>query len=145
MLIIQLKKFFNVIEKVNINTLQFHGDETPEFCQQFNKPYIKALRIKKDIKLQYLLQQYQKSCGILLDSYTKDNYGGTGKTFDWNLIDDKITKPIILAGGISSANVLEAVQKIKPYAIDISSGVEKKYGIKDKDKIYNIITIIEKK
>lgn len=129
----------DVINRVKIDLLQFHGDESPEFCAQFPRPYIKALRVnperdsKNDIVQRAL--RYQSSRGILLDAYVKGVPGGTGQTFDWSLIpaDDPAIAdlPIILAGGLTPDNVHLAARKPGIWALDVSGGVERSKGIKD--------------
>jgi phosphoribosylanthranilate isomerase len=117
-----------------LDILQFHGDETPAYCEQFNKPYMKAIRMKQDVNLQSLCEQYSAASALLVDSYQPGVPGGTGTTFDWSLIG-QIEKPVILAGGLSADNVAKAIKQVKPYAVDVSGGVEQAKGIKDNDKI----------
>ncbi|MDT8372182.1 MAG: phosphoribosylanthranilate isomerase, partial [Gammaproteobacteria bacterium] len=113
---------------------QFHGDESPEYCQQFNKPYIKAIRMKDQIDLTAMAKNYASASALLLDSYQFGVPGGTGLTFDWSMITD-VTKPIILAGGLTVENVAMAIEQVQPYAVDVSGGVELAKGIKDNQKI----------
>jgi len=120
-----------VLNNVNIDTLQFHGSESPSDCSQFQMPFIKAIRMNKETNLLMQAEEYSDATGLLLDSFEEDSFGGTGKTFDWSLIKDKINLPIILAGGLNKDNVIKAIKMTQPYAIDISSGVESKKGIKD--------------
>jgi len=117
-----------------IGTLQFHGDETPEYCEQFKRPYMKALRMHDDIDLKAEVLRYSSATAILLDSYQPGVPGGTGQVFDWSLIK-QINKPLILAGGLNVDNVAEAIEQVKPYAVDVSGGVEQAKGIKDNKKI----------
>lgn len=124
-----------VISQVKLDLLQFHGDETPEECAQFNHPFIKAIRVKPDTNLVQYAEDFVAARGLLLDAYTEGLPGGTGHTFDWNLIPEQLTKPVILAGGLNVANVAKAILKVKPYAVDISGGVEISKGIKDSVKI----------
>ena len=118
-----------------VSLLQFHGNETPEFCSQFSLPYIKAVRVKKGTDLLKYAARYSSSSGLLLDSYMEGNPGGTGCTFDWNLIPKKMSLPLILSGGLHAKNVNKAIMVAKPWAVDVSSGVELAKGIKDADKI----------
>lgn len=121
---------------VKLNLLQFHGDETPEFCNQFSQPYIKAIRVKQDTDLLQCAERYNTAKGLLLDTYTTDMLGGTGHAFDWNLIPQHLPMPLILSGGLNSSNVTMAIQQIQPWAVDVSSGVEVSKGIKDEEKIF---------
>lgn len=124
-----------VISQVKINLLQFHGDETPEACNQFSLPFIKAIRVKPDTNLIQCAIDFSAAKALLLDTYTEGLMGGTGHVFDWDLIPKQIAKPVILAGGLTADNVAQAIQKVQPYAVDVSGGVEMSKGIKDTDKI----------
>ena len=119
-----------------LSLLQFHGDETPEFCDQFSLPYIKAVRVKEGTDLLQYAQRYRNARGLLLDAYSADMPGGTGHTFDWELIPRNLSLPLILSGGLNSNNVALAIQQAKPWAVDVSSGVESAKGIKDERKIF---------
>lgn len=119
-----------------LSLLQFHGDETPEFCDQFSLPYIKAVRVKEGTDLLQYAERYRNSRGLLLDAYSADMPGGTGHTFDWELIPRNLSMPLILSGGLNSNNVALAIQQAKPWAVDVSSGVESAKGIKDERKIF---------
>ena len=123
-----------------LNLLQFHGDELPEFCSQFPLPYIKAVRIRSGIDLLQYAVQYSSSNGLLLDSYVEGVPGGTGRTFEWSLIPENLSLPLILSGGLHPENVCAAIRKAKPWAVDVSSGVEITKGIKDADKIAAFMT-----
>jgi phosphoribosylanthranilate isomerase len=123
-----------------LNLLQFHGDELPEFCSQFPLPYIKAVRIRSGIDLLQYAAQYSSSNGLLLDSYVEGVPGGTGRTFEWSLIPENLSLPLILSGGLHPENVCAAIRKAKPWAVDVSSGVEITKGIKDADKIAAFMT-----
>lgn len=114
--------------------LQFHGDETALYCEQFGKPYLKAIRMQENTNLFDIANEYHSATAILLDSYQVGIPGGTGHVFDWSLIET-INKPLILAGGLSSDNVARAITQVQPYAVDVSGGVERAKGIKDKQKI----------
>lgn len=119
-----------------LSLLQFHGNETPEFCAQFSLPYIKAVRVKQDTDLLQYAKRYHNASGLLLDTYTVEMPGGTGHTFDWELIPRNLSLPLILSGGLNSDNVASAIQQTKPWAVDVSSGVEASRGIKDEKKIF---------
>ena len=124
-----------VISQVEINLLQFHGDETPKACNQFSLPFIKAIRVKPDTNLIQCAIDFSAAKALLLDTYTEGLMGGTGHVFDWDLIPKQMAKPVILAGGLTADNVAQAIQKVQPYAVDVSGGVEMSKGIKDTDKI----------
>jgi phosphoribosylanthranilate isomerase len=128
-----------ITELTQIDLLQFHGDETAEFCQGFNKAWIKALRVRNAEQLQADLQQFTQARAILLDSYRPGVPGGTGETFNWELIPQDSPRPIILAGGLTPENVGTAVHQVQPYGIDVSGGVEASKGIKDPVKIHAFI------
>ena len=118
-----------------LSLLQFHGDESPEFCDQFSLPYIKALRVREGVDLLQYEDRYSSARGLLLDTYTEGMPGGTGDTFNWDLIPQGLTAPLILSGGLHPGNVTLAIKKVKPWAVDVSSGVESAKGIKDAEKI----------
>jgi len=124
------------VKVAKINLLQFHGDESPEFCNQFSQPYIKAIRVKQDTDLLQYVEWYSTAKGLLLDTYTVDTPGGTGHVFDWRLIPQHLPMPLILSGGLNSNNVAMAIKQIQPWAVDVSSGVEASKGIKDEKKIF---------
>lgn len=118
-----------------LNLLQFHGEETPEFCNQFKLPYIKALRVRREMNLLQYAELYQNAKGLLLDAYTAGMPGGTGQVFDWSLIPTDFPLPLVLSGGLNSDNVVNAIRQVRPWAVDVSSGVEAAKGIKDVNKI----------
>jgi len=120
---------------VGLNLIQFHGDEDPVFCSQFLLPYIKAARVKNKSDLLQYASQYSNSNGLLLDSYVEGVPGGTGCTFKWDLIPKKLPLPLILSGGLNAENICVAMKEVKPWAVDVSSGVEITKGIKDAGKI----------
>ncbi|MCB1756684.1 MAG: phosphoribosylanthranilate isomerase [Gammaproteobacteria bacterium] len=123
---------WSVLEELPQLLPQFHGDEPPEFCEQFSRPYIKAFGMGQDQTPQVsLINDYQQAAAILLDANVPGEMGGTGHSFDWSRIPDGINKPLILAGGLNCANVVPAIQQVRPYAVDVSSGVESERGIKD--------------
>ena len=124
-----------VLAQVRIDIAQFHGDETAADCERIKLPYFKAIRVKSDTNLLQCALDFSSANALLLDTYSEAAYGGTGHVFDWDLIPKNMTKPVILAGGLIAENVSLAIQKIKPYAVDISGGVEVSKGIKDADKI----------
>ena len=128
-----------VLENVSLDILQFHGDEQPEQCSCFPRPFIKAIRMQDNVDLKAMADKYSAAAALLLDSYVKDIYGGTGTTFDWSGIPDDIAKPLILAGGLDAGNVADAVKQVRPYGVDVSGGVELEKGIKDAGKIEQFI------
>jgi len=128
-----------VLCEVPLDTLQFHGDETPLECQQYGLPFMKALRVNEQTNIPKLAQDYHQASGLLLDAYNSTTYGGTGESFDWSLAKVGIDLPIILAGGLNPETVGKAIQQVNPYAVDVSSGVESSKGIKDIQKIQQFI------
>ena len=124
-----------VLEAVPIDIVQFHGNETANECEQAGRPYIKAIRMAPEVDLHAEAERYANASALLLDAYTTDAVGGTGLAFDWARIPRNLSRPIILAGGLSSANVAAAIKVVGPYAVDVSSGVERSKGIKDPDKM----------
>ncbi len=127
-----------VLKHVSLDLLQFHGEESPDFCAQFGKPYIKAIRVKSGIDLLQCAARFHTAQGLLLDAHVEGIEGGTGKTFDWTLIPT-LPLPVILSGGLQPGNVASAIQQVRPYAVDVSSGVEITKGIKDAAKIATFI------
>ncbi|AKF52399.1 MULTISPECIES: phosphoribosylanthranilate isomerase [Pseudomonas] len=130
------------LDAVALDMLQFHGDETPEECDGYHRPYIKALRVKAGDDIAGVCRTYRNARGVLLDTYVEGVPGGTGETFDWALIPDDLDKPVILAGGLTSANVAQAIAQVRPYAVDVSGGVEKSKGIKDREKILAFMSAV---
>lgn len=120
----------DIIKALSIDTLQFHGDEDEAFCSSFNLPYMKALRMQETTDLNQLAATYHSASGLLVDAFDSSQYGGTGQTFDWGLLPDSCPLPIILAGGLNKDNVHQAILNTKPYAVDVSSGVEQSKGVK---------------
>lgn len=122
-----------------IDLIQFHGEETPQFCRQFEFPYIKALGVSSSVNLLQYEKDFYDADALLLDASNEYLKGGTGQTFDWNLIPNSLSKPIVLAGGLTADNVKEAINQVKPYAVDVSGGVEESKGIKSSLKIQAFI------
>lgn len=125
----------SILAQVSIDLLQFHGEESPEFCAQFKRPYIKAVRMREGIDLVALAEQYDASSGLLLDAYKAGVPGGTGERFDWDRVPKVFSKPIILAGGLTPDNIQQAIQQTQPWAVDVSGGVELSKGVKSPQKI----------
>lgn len=128
-----------VLENVALDVLQFHGDEAPEQCLNFRKPFIKAVRMQDNVDLYAVAISYADASALLLDTFVKGVHGGTGLVFDWSRIPADTGKPLILAGGLTPANVADAVRQVRPYAVDVSGGVESAKGIKDAKKIAEFI------
>lgn len=124
-----------VLAQVVLDVLQFHGEEEPAFCAQFGKPYLKAIRVKAGVDLLQCATRYAGAQGLLLDAYVEGTQGGTGESFDWALIPQGLPLPVILSGGLHAGNVAAAVAQVRPYAVDVSSGVESSKGIKDATKV----------
>jgi phosphoribosylanthranilate isomerase len=125
----------NIINHLPLDILQFHGDEDPTYCSQFSRPYIKALRVNESSNIETFAQQHHQAQAILLDTYVKGVKGGTGQAFNWQLVPKHCSQPLIIAGGLTPDNLPQVIQQLKPYAVDVSGGVEKAKGIKDKAKI----------
>ena len=130
----------SVLAQAPLDLLQVHGDESPEYCASFGKPYIKAVRVTRETDLLKCAADFASARGLLLDAYVPGVPGGTGESFDWNLIPPQLPKAVILSGGLSPANVAEAVRQVRPWAVDVSSGVEASKGIKDTGLIAQFIT-----
>lgn len=128
-----------VLEAVPLDIIQFHGNEDPEFCGSFGKPYIKAVSMKPGIDLHQACRRYAGASALLLDSHSDTVPGGTGMSFDWSIIPPGLSRPVILAGGLTAANVRRAIEVCRPYAVDVSSGVELDKGIKDKGAMTEFI------
>lgn len=124
-----------VMARVRPQILQFHGDEAPDFCRSFGLPYLKAVRVRAGVDLLQYARLYGDAKGLLLDAFVDGNHGGTGAVFDWSLIPREFPLPLVLAGGLDAGNVGEAVRRVRPWAVDVSSGVEASKGIKDAAKV----------
>ena len=125
----------SILNQVSLDYLQFHGEESPEECGRYDIPYIKSIRMNDEVKLISEVERYERSSCLLLDAHVEGMAGGTGQTFDWDKIPASLNRPIILAGGLTPDNVKTAITRVRPYGVDVSSGVEKAKGIKDPDKI----------
>ena len=123
-----------VLERVPLQLLQFHGDEVEADCARFGRPWIKAARMRAGVDLVEFASLHPGASGILVDAFV-EGYGGGGKTFDWSLIPEGFGRPLVLSGGLDADNVVDAVRRIRPWAVDVSSGVESDKGIKDTAKI----------
>ena len=131
----------DVMDRVPIDLLQFHGDETAAYCTQFRRPWIKALRVRPGVDLLKSSLEFASAQALLLDAYV-DGYGGGGETFDWDMIPDQLGLPVILSGGLNSANIGQAIARVRPWAVDVSSGVERAggpKGVKDPHRIEEFV------
>jgi phosphoribosylanthranilate isomerase len=126
---------------VPIHLLQFHGDEDESYCRQFDRPYMKAARVKPGMDLVQYAAAFPSAQAILLDAFV-DGYGGGGKVFDWSLVPPVLGKPLVLSGGLDVGNVGEAIHRLRPAAVDVSSGVEATKGIKDAEKIRAFVAAV---
>ena len=125
---------------VPIHCLQFHGAETPEFCAQFSRPYIKAVPMTQETDLMNADARYEDAIALLLDSVHEGQFGGSGASFDWEKADLRLRHRVVLAGGLTPDNVARAIELVKPIAVDVSSGVESQRGIKDIEKLRAFIS-----
>ena len=130
----------NTIAAAPVQLLQFHGDETPQYCAGFGLPYLRAVRVRPGVDLLQYAREFHTARGLLLDAYVDGVHGGTGATFDWSLIPRDLPAPVVLSGGLHAENVTEAVRRVRPWAVDVSSGVESAKGIKDVRKMAAFMT-----
>jgi len=138
------EKVKGIVESCRLTTLQFHGEESPSYCQGFRQKVVKAFRIKDKSMLEKITQYQNKIDAYLLDTYSPFRYGGTGRTFDWRVAKEikRLGLPIILSGGLNPDNIREAISQVRPYAVDVSSGVEKEPGKKDLEKLRDFVRIV---
>ncbi|CAB1367909.1 N-(5'-phosphoribosyl)anthranilate isomerase [Denitratisoma oestradiolicum] len=131
-----------ILDEVELDLLQFHGDETDAYCRQFGRPFIKAARVRPELDLVEFARSFPAARALLLDAYV-EGYGGGGKTFDWTLIPPGLPLPLILSGGLQPENVADAVRGLRPWAVDVSSGVESAKGIKDAARIAAFVAAVK--
>jgi phosphoribosylanthranilate isomerase len=131
-----------ILDSVPVNFLQFHGEEPATFCEQFQRPWMKALRVQADMDLVAHCRQYREARAVLLDSWQEGVPGGTGRTFDWDLARGELPLPVVLAGGLDAGNVGEAITRLRPAAVDVSGGVEESPGHKDGRKIKRFVAAV---
>ncbi|MEQ9396730.1 phosphoribosylanthranilate isomerase [Haliea sp.] len=131
-----------ILECVSVDCIQFHGAETPAFCDQFQRPYLKALRMRPGVDIGEVASGYSSARGLLLDSWQPGVPGGTGQTFDWTAIPAVLPRPLVLAGGLDEHNVAAAIAGVGPAAVDVSGGVESAPGIKDAGKMRRFIAAV---
>lgn len=125
-----------ILQQLPLDVLQFHGSESPAQCRCYARPYVKAVRMRPNIDLPALIEAHAEAQGLLLDTYLPGVAGGSGQTFDWSQVPNALKKPIILAGGLNSNNVAQAIHTLRPYAVDVSGGVEAEVkGIKSAAKM----------
>ncbi|MBU0498911.1 MAG: phosphoribosylanthranilate isomerase [Gammaproteobacteria bacterium] len=123
------------LKRVSLDLIQFHGNECPDYCAGFGRPYIKAIRVKEDTDLRSERARYRQARALLLDTYRPGVPGGTGERFDWSLIPPALAGEVVLAGGLDAGNIETAIRQVRPYAVDVSGGLEAAKGIKDPEKI----------
>ena len=133
----------DILDVVPLDLLQFQGDETPEFCARFGRPYVRAVRMEQGTDLVEYAHRFKRARALLVDAHVPGQPGGTGRSFDWSLIPRELPIPIILSGGLDAANVARAVREVKPWAVDVSSGVESSRGVKDPARIVEFIRSVQ--
>jgi phosphoribosylanthranilate isomerase len=135
----------SVLATVPLDLLQFHGDEGEDYCRSFGRPYLKALRMKPGMDLAAAAKLYASAQGILVDAWHEEQFGGTGIAFDWSLLGAAVrSERLVLAGGLHPGNVAQAVRQVRPWAVDVSSGVESAPGVKDKSKMEQFISEVQR-
>jgi phosphoribosylanthranilate isomerase len=137
-------KVRKTLSEVRLDVLQFHGSETPEFCESFGVPYVRAVPMGEGVDLLEYAGRFSSARALLLDAHEPGKPGGTGRTFDWAAIPRDLPIPLILSGGLTSENVGRAVREVKPWAVDVSSGVESSRGTKDSQKIVEFIRSVQR-
>jgi phosphoribosylanthranilate isomerase len=125
----------DALERAGCSMLQFHGDEAPAFCRSFGVPWLKAFRVGRQGDLVESVEPYHHAAGWMFDTWDERLAGGTGEAFDWNLVPPDLARPLVLSGGLTPENVSGAIRKVRPWAVDVSSGVESGKGIKDAIKV----------
>lgn len=134
----------DTISRLPVGLLQFHGEESPGFCAQFHRPWLKVLRCRPELDLAQACCDYAGAgaCGVLLDAWQEGVPGGTGRTFDWRLVPGDLPLPVVLAGGLDADNVGAAIERLSPWAVDVAGGVESSPGIKDAEKINRFVAAV---
>jgi phosphoribosylanthranilate isomerase len=133
-----------ILGAVSLDLLQFHGDETPEYCESFGRAFVRAVRMEAGTDLLEYAGRFSRARALLLDAHVPGQPGGTGQTFDWAGIPRESAIPLILSGGLTSANVGQAIRQVRPWAVDVSSGVERSRGVKDPQKIVEFIRSVQR-
>lgn len=131
-----------VLARVPLDLLQFHGEESPDYCRQFCRPYLKAVRVKPGLDLLEYAARYSDAKGLLVDAWVPGVPGGTGESFDWALLPADLPLPLVLSGGLHAGNVRAAINQVHPWAVDVSSGVESSRGVKDDQKMAAFINAV---
>ena len=137
------QEVMEIIKRVRPHLLQFHGDEKEDFCRSFDFPYIKVVHAKSAEHIKQQAMRYISAKALMLDTHSKEAYGGTGKAFDYSIVPPNLPLPLILAGGLTADNVHSAIERLNPYAVDVSSGVESVPGEKDIDKVRAFIHAVK--
>lgn len=132
----------DVLAKVPLDMLQFHGDENAEFCRQFQRPYIKAVRVQNRGDIETAAAVYTDARALLFDAAVSGQYGGTGQSFDWQILPSTLVRPWVLSGGLKPENIVSAIRQSNALAIDVCSGVEQAPGVKDKQKMQDLMSAI---
>lgn len=132
-----------VLSRVPIGVLQFHGAETPDDCARYGLPYIKVVRVRGGERWPDIEARYSAATALMVDSYRKGQPGGTGETFDWTSVPRSLEKPLVLAGGLTASNVASAIRAVRPYAVDVSGGVEDAPGEKSALRIADFIREVQ--
>lgn len=127
------------LDAVALDMLQFHGDETPADCEGFHRPWYKALRVRAGEDICAEVARYAGASAVLLDTFVEGVPGGTGEIFDWSLVPANLPKPLILAGGLTPQNVQQAIERVRPFAVDVSGGVELRKGVKDAARVREFV------
>jgi phosphoribosylanthranilate isomerase len=132
-----------ILDRVPLDLLQFHGEETAEFCERFGRPYIRVARMEAGTDLVEYAHRFSRARALILDAHVPGQPGGTGKSFEWAEIPRDLPIPLILSGGLTASNVGRAVREVRPWAVDVSSGVEASRGVKDPRKIVEFIRSVQ--
>jgi len=133
-----------ILGAVSLDLLQFHGDETPEYCESFGRAFVRAVRMEPGTDLLEYAGRFSRARALLLDAHVPGLPGGTGQAFDWTGIPRDLAIPVILSGGLTSASVGQAIRQVRPWAVDVSSGVERSRGVKDPQKIVEFIRSVQR-
>jgi phosphoribosylanthranilate isomerase len=134
----------SILEEIRLDLLQFQGDEPPDFCASFGKPYVRAVRMEKGVDLVEYRRKFPGAKALLVDAHVPGQRGGTGQVFDWGAIPASHPAPLILSGGLTAGNVGRAIREVRPWAVDVSSGVESSRGVKDPAKIVEFIRSVQR-
>ena len=133
-----------ILEAAPLGLLQFQGEETPDFCARFGRPFVRAVRMEEGADLIEYAHRFSRARALLLDAHVPGEVGGTGRTFDWARVPRNLPIPVILSGGLTAENVGQAVREVRPWAVDVSSGVERSRGVKDPGKIIEFIRSVRR-